>query len=163
MLKKILLIGVLCFWSSGAIAVTLEPDDFLQGTDLSSISPYVSMSTTGGAPVYAAPIVGVSQELPPGITGTGPFNQQVFSIHHDKNSEWYAWPDAAGIQTDPYDPAQWAMESHGLRLDFHVPVNHVSLLGLELFAETGAEGSDPIRWWVYDPNNLLLYSGYKDS
>jgi hypothetical protein len=155
------LVVVVVFSPPAAIAMTLtlEPDDFANGTNLSSTSfSYVSLITTSGAPVYSAPIAGTGQELPVGISDTGPFQQQVFSADPEGNSEWWAWPEYNGISVDPYDPAEWATEPEGLLISFKKPVNYVSLLGLEL----GDMENDPIRWLVYDWSDTLIFSSTLD-
>jgi hypothetical protein len=142
-----------------AMTLTLEPDDFANGTNLSSTPfSYVSLSTTSGAPVYSAPIAGTGQELPAGILNTGPFHQLVFSADSDGNSEWWAWPEYNGISVDPYDLGEWAKEPDGLLISFKKPVNYVSLLGLEL----GDMEDDPIRWLVYDWSDTLIFSSTLD-
>ncbi len=162
---RLVLVGVFWLLSAEAMAlnITLEPDNYASSTDLSDVSPYVSLSTTGGAPVYAAPIAGTGQVLPPGITDTGPFQERVFSASPDRNSEWFAWPDAAGASVDSYDPDEWAKDPFGLKISFSAPVNYLSLLGLELFPDAGWGGDDPLRWWVYDSSMTLISSDYMDT
>lgn len=144
-----------------AVMITIEPDDFSVGTDLSNVSPYVSLSTTGGAVVYASPLVGEGQTAP-GIVNTGPFQNQVFSEDPEINSEWWSWPSYANVITDPYNTTEWAKDAKGLQITFNVSVNYVSLFGLELFGDAGW-GDDPILWSVYDSGGDLVFSGYKDS
>jgi hypothetical protein len=153
-------VAVLFSSSTGiAMTLTLEPDDFSSGTNLSSMAfSYVSLSTTSGTPVYSAPIAFTGEELPTGISDTGPFHQQIFSAYPEGNSEWWAWPEYNGIRVDPYDPAEWATEPDGLLISFKKPVNYVSLLGLEL----GDMGEDPIRWLVYDWSDTLIFSSTLD-
>jgi hypothetical protein len=151
--------GVFSSQAAIAMTLTLEPDDFASGTNLSSMAfSYLSLSTTSGAPVYSAPIAFTGEELPAGISDTGPFQQQVFSADPEGNSEWWAWPEYNGISVDPYYPAEWATEPVVLLISFKKPVNYVSLLGLEL----GDMENDPIRWLVYDWSDTLIFSSTLD-
>jgi hypothetical protein len=153
-----------CLWTMPASAalVTIDPDAYAAGTELTSISPYVRIDTTGGAPVYAAPIVGTGQTLPSGITDTGPFGLHVFSREPDRNSEWFAWPDYVDANTDPYSADEWAKDPFGLRLTFTESITYISLLGLELFSDAGP-GNDPLRWWIYDSTGTLIHTDYEDT
>jgi hypothetical protein len=76
MLIRCLVVAVV-FSSQTAIAMTLtlEPDDFASGTNLSSASfSYVSLSTTRGAPVYSASIAITGEALPARISDHLVFN-----------------------------------------------------------------------------------------
>ena len=156
--------ALLALWAAPSYAalITIDPDDYAAGTALTGISPHVTIDTTGGGTVYAAPIAGTGRVLPPDIADTGPFGERVFSRQADRNSEWLTFPDDAGVSTDPYDPAEWAKDPNALRLTFTESVSSISLLGLELFDDAGS-GDDPLRWWIYDSAGALLFTGFEDT
>lgn len=128
---------------SSASAVIIEPDDFAPGTDLSTISPLVTLNTTGGAPVYSSTIHSGSTAAAGG-NNTGPLGNSVFSRSPGTNSEWFYWPDI-----DPNDPS-------GVVIDFHQPVSSFSLLFAELFGDAGCCLSDPVGMYIYAPDNTFI-------
>ncbi|WP_129645570.1 PEP-CTERM sorting domain-containing protein [Peristeroidobacter agariperforans] len=152
------------FQPANALLVTVDPDDFASGTDMSHVSPHVSITTTAGASVFSSALAGDTQSLPPGVVSSGPFGKNVFSRQPDQNSEWSAWPDINDANVDTFDPAEWAKETSGLLLSFAQPATYVSLLGLELFDDAGwGSGDDPLRWWLYDSTGALIHTGYEDT
>jgi hypothetical protein len=158
------LLAALCF-SISAVAhagmVTLDPDDFVAGTDLSAISPLVTLSTGAGGSVYASgvyPRLGEAQ--PPDVTTTGPLGKHVFSQGSADNSEWFAWPEE---DMSVYDPALWALQPQAFVITFASSVNYASLLAAEIIADAGCCSSDPVRWWVYDSTDQLIISSYVDD
>lgn len=164
MFRKHLLAGALCF-SMAAVAhagmVTIDPDDFLAGTDLSAASSLVSLSTGAGGAVYATgvyPRLGDAQ--PPEVTTTGPLGQHVFSQGGVDNSEWFAWPEE---DMSVYDPALWALQPQAFVITFASSVNYASLLAAEIIGDAGCCIDDPVRWWVYDSTDQLIMSSYVDD
>ncbi len=136
--------------------ITIDPDDFYNGENLSSLNfSYLNISTTSGRPVYATPLARSQFEEQGGFINSEPFGKLVFSANLTFNSEWFVWPEASGINFNEYNFADWIDEPDGLLFSFNKPVNKVSLLGLDL----EGWGSDPIRWLVYDKNNQLIFSG----
>ena len=128
-----------------SVTVLIEPDDYAGGTDLSNISPYVTLSTTGSAPVYASTIHR-GTELAAGGNPTGPLGSKVFSTSPTSNNEWFYWPDI-----DPNDPG-------GLEITFSQGVSSFSLLAAELFPDAGCCTSDPIALYLYAPDDTFIES-----
>jgi hypothetical protein len=134
----------LLFLSMPATATTIiiEPDDYALGTDLSSISPYVTVSTTGGSPVYASTIDKTGTPAAGGFP-TGPLGDAVFSQTPGSNSEWFYWPELGDDQ-------------NGLAFTFSQPVQAFSLLFAELFYDAGCCTDDPTRIFIYAPDSSLI-------
>jgi hypothetical protein len=144
-----------------AAMVTVDPDDFLAGTDLSAVSSLVSLSTGAGGPVYATgvyPRLGEGQ--PSEVTTAGPLGKHVFSQSSADNSEWFAWPDE---DMSLYDPSLWALEPQAFVITFASSVSYASLLAAEIIGDAGCCSSDPVRWWVYDSTDQLIISSYVDD
>ena len=132
--------------------ITIEPDDFAPGTDLSTISPQVTLSTSDGAPVYAAPI----GPLAANGHDTGPLGKQVFSRYNIGNHEWYYWPYYYGIDESTYSENAAVVDPDGLMLKFTAPVASFSFTYAELFGDAGCCVSDPINVYAYDKNDKLM-------
>lgn len=131
-----------------ALAVTIDPDDYAAGTDLTSISPYLTITSVDSSTVYAASIDHSSPAVPTaGGYSTGPFGSQVFSLYPDSNSEFY-------YNFNPGD--------NGLVFDFHTAVSSVSFLLGEIFSDAGCCTDDPIWVEVYDETDTLVLSTYAD-
>jgi len=125
-----------------ATTITIEPDSYAPGTALTSISPYVTVSTTGGNPVYASTI-DQGSTLAAGGASTGPLGDAVFSLNSGSNSEWSYWPELGDDQ-------------NGLAFTFSQPVLSFSLLFAELFYDAGCCINDPVRIFIYAPDNSLI-------
>jgi hypothetical protein len=145
--------------------ITIDPDDYLAGTDLSLVSSLVTLSTSGGTAVYASgvyPRLGSPQ--PSEVTDTGPLGKHVFSRWNADNTEWWAWPDYYGLDVSVFDPAVWAIDPDALVISFTNPVDYASLLAAEIIGDaSGAATDDPVRWWVYDSTDHLIMSSYVDD
>jgi len=135
--------GLLFLSMPATASVVLEPDNYALGTDLSTISPYVTVSTTGGNPVYASTI-NQGSTLAAGGAATGPLGSAVFSLNSNSNSEWSYWPEM-----DPNDP-------YGLVFTFSQPLLSFSLLFAELFEDAGCCTNDPTRIFIYAPDSSLI-------
>lgn len=148
LLHIILASSIYILTCSSASAVIIEPDNYAAGTDLSTVSPLVTLSTTGGAPVYASTIHRTTGtgELAAGGYSTGPLGDSVFSRSPDTNNEWYYWPSM-----DPNDP-------DGLVIDFQQQVSSFSLLFAELFQDAGCCTSDPVYLYIYAPDGTFIES-----
>lgn len=134
--------------------IVIEPDDYAVGTNLSSISPLVTLTTTGGDAVYSADINSRWEAAAEGYP-TGPLGQKVFSRDPTENDEWYYWRDSG------YE------ETMGLQIEFHQAVSSFSLLFAELFSDAGCCFSDPIYVYVFDTDGALqaalngeVFAGY---
>lgn len=125
-----------------ATTITIEPDSYVPGTDLISISPYATVSTTGGNPVYASTI-DQGSTLAAGGASTGPLGDAVFSLNSGSNREWSYWPELGDDQ-------------NGLAFTFSQPVLSFSLLFAELFYDAGCCINDPVRIFIYAPDNSLI-------
>ncbi|MGD9169131.1 MAG: hypothetical protein PVI97_03610, partial [Candidatus Thiodiazotropha sp.] len=53
---RLLISFYLALMSQTVFGIVIEPDDYAAGTDLSQISPYVTITSTDGDPVIAAEI-----------------------------------------------------------------------------------------------------------
>lgn len=142
MKNSLLLILFLAASDCLAGLIVIDPNEYVAGVDLSSISPHVTFSTTDGGAVYAA-------ALPAHAAGgkhTKGFGKHVFSAKADEASEWWI--------------PEWG--APGLEITFHLPVTYFSLLVAELFHDAGP-GSDPVYAFIFDRNNNLLTSLYVDE
>lgn len=147
---------------SYAAIVTIEPDDYSSGTDLSVVSHYSSLSTTNSGAVYAIPVYpnrDASATRPPGVATTGPLGTQAFSNSSALNSEWEMLPSS---DMDPYAPRLWADEQ-ALMITFNVAVDYVSLLGGAVGDFGDLEFDDPVSWFIYDSDDRLLTYSYFDT
>ena len=116
----------------------IEPDDYAIGTDLSSVSPYVTLSTFNGAPVYASPLATKVGEDPLNGFDSGVLGDQVFSWKPDINSEWYYLYEGDDL----------------LVATFSEPVAAFSITAAEVNGNDGnCCSSDPVILFVY------LYDG----
>lgn len=126
--------------SSHAFIVTIEPDDYAEGTDLSNVSPYVTLSSrsylfgngnpiddpvtaTAPAPGYSAP------------TGNLSFGYHGFNV----------WPDENG------EPV-----FGGLALTFHQEVSQ-----LTLWADNSRYPGQAVDWAAYDRDGNWIGNGGK--
>lgn len=130
-------------------AAIIEPDNYALGTDLSTISPDVTFSVSGGGPVFAGPIGNSGFAAANGYS-TGPFGQQVFTPSPTHNSEWFYWPGTPG----------W--EENALQIDFTRPVTSISLLIGELFTDAGCCNSDPLAISIYDSKGDIVQTFSSD-
>lgn len=146
-IKTIVCFSFSLFFCFTANAITIEPDDYIAGTDLTHISPHVTITTTQGSSVYAATIE-KSGVAPASGNPTGPFGDQVFSLAPDNNTEWY-W----GLDPD---------FEEGLVLEFSRPITSFSILVGELYTDAGCCNSDPAVAWLYDESNTFIDSFYLD-
>lgn len=135
---------------SQAMAITLDADDFAEGADLSSVHPWIRLSTAAGGSVYAGAIgPRGATPLPDELFSTGPFGERVFSADPVGNSEWIAMPYDA-LALDHFDSAAWASEFGPILVfEFLHSVNWFSLLAAELWSDAGP-GSDPVLAVAYD-------------
>ncbi|MDX1756198.1 MAG: PEP-CTERM sorting domain-containing protein [Marinobacter sp.] len=162
-MKYTILLTIWALLSSPAIAtvITIDPDDFSDGDLLTSVSPHVTIGTTGGNPVYASSYQDASGEDPPGFVNTGPIGDRVFSSSAASNSEWMA--SVLGFSNDDVATVSDLTSSiDGLMLfSFHSPVNWVSVLSMEYLQDAGwGLGSDPIMIFLYDSlGNLISFTG----
>lgn len=126
-----------------ATPIVIEPDDYAAGTDLSTISTWVTLTTTRGDAVYASTI-DIGRFKAAQGHDTGRLGQQVFSRSSDRNSEWYYWHDNAPEE-----------EQDGLSINFNQGVSSFSLLFAELFEDAGCCVSDPIYVYIYGTDGAL--------
>ena len=139
--------------------VTIEPDRFASGSNLSTISPFVTLGTGEGGSVFASDLFPRwGDPRPDDLLRNGPLRRHVFSGAPADNTEWYALPYEYDVDT--FNPAFWAEEGSGaLIITFHAPVNYVSLLGAEIIGDAGCCTDDPMRAWVYDSSDRLIAAG----
>jgi len=122
--------------------ITIEPDIYVPGTDLSNLFNDVSFSHGDGGKVYAAPVYPVDTPT------TGPLGTQVFSRSPNSNSEWI-YPTFESIR--PGD---------GLVITFNTTVDFISILAAEVRRDAGCcTPGDPLQWLVYDSADTLVWRG----
>ena len=142
------LAGLIFTCYSHALVVTIEPDDYAIGTNLTHISPYVTLTSTGGADVFAADVihrVAAPDQIAAEGYSTQVLGNKAFSTDPLLNSEWFYWPD---VYPNHFDP-------DGLKITFSQPVTDVSFLQAELFGDSTA-GIDPLTLEIYDENGILI-------
>lgn len=135
---------------SSATLVVVEPDDFAGGADLSEVSPYVTLSTVSGEPVFSSTIHQYGRLAADG-NDTSILGDNVFSRYGDRNSEWYYWPERHNGPSGVED---------ALMLSFSHPVDYFSLVFAELFPDAGCCIDDPILVDMFDREGALIESVY---
>lgn len=129
-----------------ALLVTIEPDHYETGTNLSNISPYATLSTVDGGDVYASSIHRSSSILAAEGNSTGILGDKVFSYNPLFNSEWTqhnSFPSYPG--------------GTGLEITFKKPINTFSILAAEIFSDAGP-GSDSPHAYYFDYSGNLIHS-----
>ncbi len=148
LVSGVLALGTLTF-SADATVITIEPDDYAAGTNLSTISPYAQITTTGGEAVYSASVHSrwerAAMDAPTQLLG-----DRVFSRRADFNSEWYYW-DGEPDQLD------------GFEINFSQAISSFSLLFAELFWDGGCCFNDPIKIFMFDGDNQLIDALWVDE
>lgn len=144
----VFLAAVIFSTPSVAALITIEPDDFTPGTRLTGLFSDVNLRTSEGGDVYASPLIGERQGVPPGFVGSGEVGNTVFSKSKYDNSEWI-------LSSNSYfegDFDEFLNHVNGaLVVEFLRPVNSVSILSMELFEDAGwGGGSDPQIFWLFD-------------
>ena len=134
---SLILIIALFAFDAFAAPIVLDPDDFIAGTNLSTINPHVKIATTGGGNVYAADI------SPTAANGnnTQGLGSKIFA--YDGADEWFYMPEL----TDPI--------TIGMEITFKSKINYFSLLCAELFSDAGP-GSEPLSAFVYDEQGNFI-------
>ncbi|MGD9171615.1 MAG: PEP-CTERM sorting domain-containing protein [Candidatus Thiodiazotropha sp.] len=136
---RLLLAFYLALISQTVFGIVIEPDDYAAGTDLSHISPYVTLTSTDGDPVIAAEIPADAAD---GYDTKG-LGDHAFGVVPDRIS----W----GSEWNP-----------GLSVTFEVPVISFSILIAELYPDA-ATGVESVLIQVFDSlGNTLLYSEVGD-
>lgn len=122
-----------------AMPITVEPDGFSAGTDLTHVSPYVTINSNvcdfeagnaAASPVYAM------QAVPPYLAPTGHLSFGNFAFDHCGNDG---------------GPLEWA----GFALNFNQAVNHVAIGTLNF----GYSFSFAVEWMAFDKKGSTLGSG----
>jgi hypothetical protein len=135
---RLLLAFYLALISQTVFGIVIEPDDYAAGTDLSQISPYVSLWSTFGDPVIASEIPAYAAE---GYDTKG-LGDHIFGLH-DRKTWWYPG--------EGY-PA--------LTVTFEVPVVSFSLLIAELYYDS-EPGDDLVVINIFDPQGNTLEDEYE--
>lgn len=129
-----------------ALLVTIEPDHYETGTNLSNVSSYATLSTVDGGDVYASSIHRSSSVLAAQGNGTGILGDKVFSYTPLFNSEWsqhYSYPSYPS--------------GTGLEITFKRPINTFSILAAELFND-GLTSYDSPYAYYFDHHGNLIHS-----
>ena len=128
-----------------ANAITFDPDDYRQGANLSTISPFVTLTTSEGSPVYCTRVYS-SPNLPDGVNSTGLLGSNAFSANKDYNGEWIGSPLSGGLYT-----------GGALVITFAQPVTYVSILNAEISMDAGPFFDDPAVMWVFNSSGNIVY------
>jgi hypothetical protein len=143
---RLLLAFYLALISQTVFGIVIEPDDYAAGTDLSHISPYVTLTSTAGDPVIAAEIPADAAEIPGDAAGgydTKGLGNHIFG-YNDSIEWWFSeW---------------WGAPAPGLSVTFEVPVTSFSILIAELYGDAGS-GNEPIAAHVFDSSGNTIFSG----
>jgi hypothetical protein len=153
MVVKLILCVSVCYCSIGASvanSLTIDPDSYAPGTNLSAISPFVTLTTSTGAPVYSAPVYS-SPGYPiydnsdiggpiAHVTTTGLLGSNVFSAAGDMNREW--------LDNPPFDP--------NLVITFTQPVSYFSILSAEIGDDAAGFVMDPLAVVILDSSGALI-------
>ena len=150
--------------SALADTIVIEPDAYAPGTNLSSISAFVSISTTAGGNVYAANIGSGAANG----SGTGPLGQRAFSTAAGGNSEWMYGELSSGPNYYDAGSQSWRFpelpeDGGGFMLRFNQPVTSFSLLFAELFPDAGCCSDDPIAMYIFDGDDNLVQQLWADG
>lgn len=123
--------------ASYADIVTVEPDDFADGADISNSFPGVALSTADGNPVFSA-----EQTSTVASTGT-----RSFALGTAGNITFAGFNSAS---PDPFSVAGLGSPGNVLRADFATPTDFVSIDVIP------NDNSDPSRLAAYDAAGNLL-------
>lgn len=125
--------------AASASIIVLEPDDYLEGTDLSNVSPYVTLESKDGGfgswPVYATKS---------DSDFAAPTGELVFGNFPG------GWVDCV----DHFDCAQ------GFGMTFHQPVDWVSLQAINTGYGIPGEFGLSAVWFAFDANGDYLTQGH---
>jgi hypothetical protein len=151
---KLMLCVLVCYCSIGASvanSLTIDPDSYAPGTNLSAISPFVTLTTIEGAPVYSAPVYSTPGypiydfgDVVAQVTTTGLLGSNVFSAAGDINNEWIG---------DPLDPPY---TQGALVITFTQPVTYFSMLSAEIGIDAGPIVTDPLSVFIFDSSGALI-------
>ncbi|MGO1461777.1 MAG: PEP-CTERM sorting domain-containing protein [Marinobacter sp.] len=147
MLSAMILASLFTPSTTMATIITVEPDDFAEGTDLSNVSPYVSLQSLGG---------------------TGYESQPVYST---RSNPRYRAPTGELVfgtfgSTFGFDCGDGYFEcAFGFGMTFHQPVSWVSLLYQNIFdGDTEARYyNHPLDWFAYDSSGEQIAKGRQIS
>jgi hypothetical protein len=150
--------------AANSLTLTIDPDSYAPGTNLSTISPFVTLTTVEGTPVYSAPVYSAPWYSGPGypifdnvdiggplaqVTTTGLLGSNVFS-ESDIN---YEWQGVEGGVVWPYIYSQGA-----LVLTFTQPVTYFSILSAEIGDDAAGYTQDPLGMLVLNSSGALIHS-----
>lgn len=137
--STVVLLYLSCPIAGYATLITIEPDDYAEGSDLSFVSSYVRLralsgdSGTESGPVYAVRSTG----LPGAPTGALGFGKH---------------PGGLGLCSTPA-----RLECHmGLGFTFSQPIDWISLLAVNTDYSPGLQAA----WFAFDVDDELIDSGF---
>lgn len=141
--------------------ITLDPEDYRNGTKLNELSPHLKISRGNGLPVYSAEWQkkGIF-DLSGMIDSIEPLGNKIFSFRPDYNSEWMY--DYLTVEQSHVSNINLLRQhsSGSLILDFYKPVNNITIYTAELFQDAGwGSGSDPLLIFLYDRSGNLIHYG----
>jgi hypothetical protein len=158
---KLMICVLVCYCSIGASAansLTIDPDSYAPGTNLSAISPFVTLTTSEGAPVYSVPVYSTPGypiydfgDVVAQVTTTGLLGSNVFSAAGDINSEWMGFP-----LDPPYTRG-------ALVITFTQPVTYMSILSAEIGVDAAEFVDDPLGVYIFDSSGALIYEQTQGS
>ncbi|HTF98127.1 MAG TPA: PEP-CTERM sorting domain-containing protein [Cellvibrio sp.] len=137
MKKLIALFFALAAQASIAGAVVIDPDNYAEGTDLTNISRFVTLTANGVDSVYAKSLSPNAAEGNDSLD----LGNKIFS-HTPGPSESYI-------------DDEWMMDYVSMEITFHAAVSSFSILIAELFYDA-APGDDPTWISIFDKNNNLI-------
>jgi hypothetical protein len=144
---RLLLAFYLALISQTVFGIVIEPDDYAAGTDLSHISPYVTLTSTAGDPVIAAEIPADAAD---GYDTKG-LGNHIFGFN--ESITW--WFSHCHIKWHP--ECEFGVMP-GLSVTFEVPVASFSILIAEIEGDA-SPGDDPVRGLIFDSSGNTIFSG----
>jgi hypothetical protein len=150
--KLTLCVFVYCCSTGASVAnsLTIDPDTYAPSTNLSAISPFVTLATLEGAPVYSAPVYPSAYDPNgPHLTTTGLLGSNVFSAASDINSEWLGF-NSGGDFIPPFTRG-------ALVITFTQPVTYISILSAEISRDAGPFSDDPLSMSIFDSSGALIH------
>ncbi|WP_157994629.1 PEP-CTERM sorting domain-containing protein [Peristeroidobacter agariperforans] len=174
-MRALIFLSLILPIATPAKMITIEPDKYAPGTNLSDISPYAALRLVNGDEVISRSVVTGGWEVSGGsweMLSTGPLRANVFGYGSTVGfHEWMAPTiDNQPSEFDTY--GKWTSEigyGGAFTVTFNRPVDYVSILMAEGDWDGGDAGGitqDPAHWFFYDWNDDLIhyeYFGWEDS
>lgn len=162
-----LLAGLLGSAPALATMITVDPDDYAEGTVLNNVSEYVTITAIDGVDehgVIESDVFAASFTPYPGIdVPTGPLGDRVFSPCADRHCEWQNFRFFPDVDMSTLESARLSGSGTLLQLEFHQPIDYFSMLGMETYWDGFPSPDDPNWYYFYDAaGNLVHNQGYSE-